>query len=59
MQHKKLQRLVQHYGKPVDDLIKERYLSEKYSALQIAEKIIEETGVVVTSRGIHYIFLRN
>ncbi len=50
MQHKKLRKLVQHYGKAVDELIREWYLDEKYSTQQIAQKIISETGVPVTAQ---------
>lgn len=54
MRHKKLEKLVRHYGKSVDDLITEWYLDKKYSALQIAKKIIDETGICVTARGVEY-----
>ena len=55
MRHKKLEKLVLHYNKPVDDLLKEWYLDKKYSTVQITKKIIEETGLPVTARGIQYI----
>ena len=55
MQHNKLQKLVRHYGKPVDDLIKGWYVDEKLPAQQIALKITSEAGVLVTARGIEYI----
>ncbi len=54
MRHKKLEKLVPYYKKPVDDLLKGWYLDEKYSAQQIVEKIEKETGIHVTTRGIQY-----
>lgn len=54
MRHKKLEKLVRHYGKSVDDLITEWYLEKKYSTQQISRKIIDETGIRVTARGIQY-----
>lgn len=55
MRHKKLEKLVQRYNKPVDDLISDWYLNKKYSTEQIALKITEETGIAVTARGIQYV----
>lgn len=55
MRHKKLEKLVRHYGKSVDDLITEWYLEKKYSTQQISAKIIDETGTRITARGIQYI----
>jgi hypothetical protein len=55
MQHKKLVRLKNFYGQPVDDLMIQWYKEEQLSSQIIADKVYQETGISVTAKGIQYI----